>query len=394
MMRIIQVVMTMCFRPAATAKIKVCPSCGSANPSMRTSCIKCNTELELEEVYHLIDPPSYIKDPKATTQTGAKQGHDISSIIGTCGPMLQARKLARRFAESAANILLVGESGTGKELFAQAIHHLSRPTEPFMVLNCAAIPRNLIESELFGYDGGAFTGAKKSGSQGKIELAEGGTLFLDEIGDMPLETQAVLLRVLDNKQVMRVGGQKYRPIDFRLIAATNQDLERMVNDGVFRLDLYYRLSVLTVTIPPLRLRGRDILILAKFFLMKHGGDQTVKPQIDPDTQLILMEYSWPGNVRQLENAMIYALHVCDQHVILPEHLPNEITKRHSGLSPSAVRPVSKLEQPPLCKPIKQLEEHAIKDTLIQTGNNIALAASLLGVSKSTIYRKAKILGIK
>lgn len=367
----------MCFRPATTAKIKVCPSCGSANTYIDN--VKDNTNINpLEE----------------NIKTGLKTGYHFSSIIGESNSMAQAQKLARRFAESSANILLIGESGTGKELFAQAIHNLSRLTEPFMVLNCAAIPKNLIESELFGYDGGAFTGAKKSGSQGKIELAEGGTLFLDEIGDMPLETQAVLLRVLENKQVMRVGGLKYRPVDFRLIAATNKDLQLMVNDGLFRLDLYYRLAVLTVNIPPLRQRERDIITLAKFFLKKHCGDNRIIPKIDKDTQLKLMEFHWPGNVRQLENAMIYALHVCDNYVILPEHLPDEIVKRNIVQHAEASQSFLKLDRQHTVESIQEVEENAIKNTLSKTGNNIALTADLLGISKSTLYRKAKKLGIK
>jgi transcriptional regulator with PAS, ATPase and Fis domain len=393
----------MCFRPATTAKIKVCPSCGSANQPIRTSCLKCNTELESEEVFNFIDLPSYIDDVKndininyleENIKIGLKTGYHFSSIIGDSDPMVQARKLAGRFAESSANILLIGESGTGKELFAQAIHNLSRPTGPFMVLNCAAVPKNLIESELFGYDGGAFTGAKKSGSRGKIELAEGGTLFLDEIGDMPLETQAVLLRVLESKQVMRVGGQKYRSVDFRLIAATNKDLQLMVNDGLFRLDLYYRLSVLIVNIPPLRQRERDIITLAQFFLKKHCDNNRIIPDIDKDTQLKLMKYHWPGNVRQLENAMIYALHVCYNDVILPEHLPDEINKRNIVQHAEARQSLLKLDRQHRVESIKEVEENAIKNTLSKTGNNIALTADLLGISKSTLYRKAKMLGIK
>jgi transcriptional regulator with PAS, ATPase and Fis domain len=319
--------------------------------------------------------------------------YDFNSIIGDSDLMVQARKLAQRFAKSSASILLLGESGTGKELFAQAIHNHSRPSKPFIVLNCAAIPENLIESELFGYDGGAFTGAKKSGSRGKIELAEGGTLFLDEIGDMPQETQAVLLRVLESKQVMRVGGQKYRPVDFRLITATNKDLKQMVKDGLFRLDLYYRFSVLTVNIPPLRQRGRDIIALAKFFLEKHSGDNTIKHEIDKVAQIKLMEYYWPGNVRQLENAMIYALHVCDNDVILPEDLPDEIVKKDIVQYPETKQPLLKMEQEFKVKSMKEVEENAIINTLFKTGNNISLSAELLGISKSTLYRKVKMLGL-
>lgn len=340
--------------------------------------------------------PSYIYQRDDVIDIGFKPNDTndhFSSIIGESGQMDHARRLAQRFAVSSANILLMGESGTGKELFAQAIHDQSRPSGPFISLNCAAIPKGLIESELFGYDGGAFTGAKKNGNQGKVELAAGGSLFLDEIGDMPLETQAVLLRVLETKQVMRVGGRRYLPVDFRLIAATNKDLQRMANDGLFRLDLYYRLSVLTLSIPPLCQRGKDIIVLAKFFLKKHCGDAGKMPELGIDTQLKLMECAWPGNVRQLENAMIYALHVLDDDTILPEHLPDEITKKNIGGYAEASQPFHKVNRQNTIESMKEAEDYAIKNALSRTNNNIALAASLLGVSKSTLYRKAKMIGI-
>ncbi|WP_242831819.1 sigma-54 interaction domain-containing protein [Desulfitobacterium hafniense] len=333
-------------------------------------------------------------DSEKHNKAGFRTAFEFRDIIGESDRMAHARKLAGRFAPSAANILLVGESGTGKEVFAQAIHQQGRPEGPFMVLNCAAIPRNLIESELFGYDSGAFTGAKKSGSQGKIELAQGGTLFLDEIGDMPLETQAVLLRVLENKQVMRVGGQRYRTVDFRLIAATNKDLRKMAAEGLFRLDLYYRLSVLKVTIPPLRQREKDIIPLAEFFLKKHYGGGGKMPKLNGESRLKLTTYQWPGNVRQLENAMIYALHVCDKEIILPEHLPEEIIEGKIGQNAEAIPPVLKAEREHKIKPMRQMEENIIRNTLAATDNSIAVAAGLLGISKSTLYRKVKLLGLK
>lgn len=394
----------MCFRPAATAKIKICPGCGSANPPIQKTCSKCNEDLGAEEIFNLIElppaagsaHPELVRKSQNAPESmgenkkpGSETDYSFSSIIGESNRMEHARKLAGRFAPSSANILLIGESGTGKELFAQAIHQQSRPSGPFMGLNCAAIPRNLLESELFGYDGGAFTGAKKSGSQGKIELAEGGTLFLDEIGDMPLETQAVLLRVLEDKQVMRVGGSRYRPIDFRLIAATNRDLKLMVDEGLFRLDLYYRLSVLSVAIPPLRQRGKDIITLAEFFLQKHSKDGNKIPEIDKDTRLRLMEYNWPGNVRQLENAMIYALHILDGTIILPEHLPVEITGNGMEQEKRPIPAQAKQENLNEVVSSKEAEEIAIQNALDKAGNNIAAAAHLLGISKSTLYRRLK-----
>lgn len=363
----------MCFHSANPAKIKVCRS-------------QCGGDLGEEESSDFMELREL---PKKPLETGLPSLYSFHSIIGEDSRLENARKLARRFALSSANVLLTGESGTGKELFAQAIHNRSRPSGPFMVLNCTAIPRSLIESELFGYDGGAFTGANKSGSRGKIELAEGGTLFLDEIGDMPLETQAVLLRVLENKQVMRVGGNKYRQVDFRLIAATNKDLQLMVEEGTFRLDLYYRLSVLSVHIPPLRQRGRDIITLAEFFLRKHCDENSEIPEIDKAAQLKLMEHHWPGNVRQLENTMIYALHVYDNRVIRTEDLPDEITGNsiihQERQNPAQVRAES-LEE---VVSSKEAEEIAIQNAMVRSGNNIAVAAYLLGISKSTLYRKLK-----
>ncbi|UWG96652.1 sigma 54-interacting transcriptional regulator [Dehalobacter sp. DCM] len=399
----------MCFRPTTPTKIKVCPNCGAANPRTRLNCIKCDAQLKAEENFEYVELPSNDEEVKEiidndeyeeTVNHGLKTGFDLNSIIGESDQMIQAKKLAKRFAPSSANILLIGESGTGKELFAQAIHNQGRPEGNFVVLNCAAIPRNLIESELFGYDAGAFTGAKKGGSQGKIELAERGTLFLDEIGDMPLETQAVLLRVLENKQVLRVGGQQYRPVDFRLIAATNKDLQIMVEEGSFRLDLFYRLSVLTVNIPPLRQRGVDIISLAKFLIKKHCPAGSKVPVIDKDAQYKLLDYHWPGNVRQLENAMIYALHIYEHDIILPKDLPLEVM---CGIRNSKTRVEENVPSLTIDQPsaevdqeytVRNAEENAIRNAMLITGNNIAKAAEILGLSKSTLYRKVKSLGIK
>ncbi|BAE86551.1 sigma-54 interaction domain-containing protein [Desulfitobacterium hafniense] len=385
----------MCFRPATaiTKRKKICLDCGSANPDTQTTCSNCSAELNSEQIFNYVELPPHL-NAKEEKKVGFETDFNFSSIIGESSRIEQAKKLAKRFAASSANVLLIGESGTGKELFAQAIHNQSCPSGPYMVLNCAAIPRNLIESELFGYDGGAFTGAKKSGSPGKIELAQGGTLFLDEIGDMPLDTQAVLLRVLENKQVMRVGGAKYQKVDFRLIAATNKDLQLMVDEGAFRLDLYYRLSVLSVHIPPLRQRGEDIIALAKFFLKKHCSNIDKIPEISFEAQIVLKAYDWPGNVRQLENAMIHALHVFDSDTILPEHLPEGIANGHIDQNTKAGRTLLKHDRKQTTESIKELEEIAIENALVRTGNNIAQAASILGVSKSTLYRKIKMLGMK
>lgn len=194
--------------------------------------------------------------------------------------------------------MLIGESGTGKELFAQAIHNNYCPEGPFIAINCASMPRTLIESELFGYEGGTFTGAEKKGRPGKFELASGGTLFLDEIGDMPIEIQPLLLRVLEERKVMRLGGNKYIPVNVRIIAATNKDLCQMISANHFREDLYYRLAVFRIDIPPLRSRKQDTLVLARYFIEETCRRINVKaPELSEDARETIRNYSWPGNAR-------------------------------------------------------------------------------------------------
>lgn len=237
----------------------------------------------------------------------------FKDILGESPQIKAAIATGRRYAVTSENVLIVGESGAGKELFAQAIHNESRSEGPFMAINCAAIPPRLIESELFGYESGAFTGAERGGKPGKIELADGGTLFLDEIGDMPLELQATLLRVLENKRVMRLGGKTYKQVDFRVIAATNRDLVTMVQDGVFREDLLYRLAILTVELPPLREREGDALFFAKYFLNECRRKEPSGPRGFTQRAMRFIEvYHWPGNVRQVKNAVYSAYYATDK----------------------------------------------------------------------------------
>jgi transcriptional regulator with PAS, ATPase and Fis domain len=338
---------------------------------------------------------SYSNQKVTNIGTGFETDFNFESIKGDSSEMIKAREIAKRFASSSANILLIGESGTGKELFAQAIHNKDRPAGPFIVLNCGAIPKNLIESELFGYDSGAFTGAKKNGNSGKFELAQGGTLFLDEIGDMPIESQAVLLRVLENKQVMRIGGKEYKTVDFRLVAATNKNLKFLVENGQFREDLYYRLSVLEVTIPPLRQRETDIITLAELFVRKHCSNRRSRiPEISKDAKVKLMQYCWPGNVRQLENVMIYAVNMLDTNVILPRHLPDEIIKNKIRQQEEKNSCSVGMQKTNDVISIKEAEKNAIENALIRLGNDKVLAAEVLGISVSTLYRKLKIFGIQ
>ncbi|MBP1762326.1 MAG: sigma54 specific transcriptional regulator, Fis family, partial [Firmicutes bacterium] len=240
--------------------------------------------------------------------------------------------------------------------------------------------------ELFGYAGGSFTGAEKQGRPGKIELADQGTLFLDEIGDMPLELQPVLLRVLDEKRVMRIGSSQYLPVDFRLITATNRNLDELVEKDLFRKDLLYRLKVLQISIPPLRQRGEDIVLLARHFASKIAQKQRIKtPELSDGLLLALLHYDWPGNVRQLENAILYAVNVSNGNMVETDHLPDDIK---AALNSVALKGHKK-SAPSTNLSMKEIEKIFIGETLLQCNNNISEAALLLKMSRATLYRKIK-----
>jgi transcriptional regulator with PAS, ATPase and Fis domain len=324
-----------------------------------------------------------------TANSGSPARFRFDDIIGQSKAIKQTIESGKRFAGTSETILLIGESGTGKELFAQAIHNQYRPNGPFMAVNCAAMPKNLIESELFGYEGGSFTGADRVGRPGKIELANGGTLFLDEIGDMPLEIQAVLLRVLEDKQVTRIGAKQSKSVDFRVIAATNRNLYEMVKDKTFREDLYFRLSVLPINLPPLRIRGNDALLLSRFFIedyCKRNGFNIT--DISPEAQKLILKYTWPGNVRQLQNAIYYAVNTAQNDVIEPHNLPEFILFDSSPEITGVTATTGEMGGgEPLS--IKKLEKAAIDLALLQSHNSIPRAAEMLGMSKATLYRKLK-----
>jgi DNA-binding NtrC family response regulator len=246
---------------------------------------------------------------------------ECPEILGDSPALRRALDQVRRVAPTDATVLLLGESGTGKELFARAVHHLSgRKTQSFFAINCAAIPESLLESELFGYEKGAFTGAAAT-KRGKFEIADRGTLFLDEIGDLSPALQGKVLRVLERKQFERVGGTETRSVDIRLVAATNKDLKGLAAAGGFRQDLYFRLSVFPVEVPPLRERREDIPILARHFVVRFAAEQKKRPPaLPPETVEALVRHAWPGNVRELENAIERALILGDGDRLLPEHL--------------------------------------------------------------------------
>ncbi len=309
--------------------------------------------------------------------TGAHAQLTFHNIIGGSKKMAQARDLARSAALTNSTVLLLGESGTGKELFAQSIHNGSRRKGPFIAVNCSAIPRTLIESELFGYEAGSFTGASRTGRPGKFELAHGGTIFLDEIGDMPLDLQAILLRVLQERAVVRVGGHKPIDINVRVIAATNRDLLAKVRDGSFREDLYFRLNVVTVNIPPLRERKEDIPLLVEYLLpqISRRMGKTVQ-SVTPRVLRHLQEYQWPGNVRELENLLERGAVVAKGAILDTGDIP-EARVKIEPFQPGRTEEMLTLSE---------IEKRALIATLKQT-NNLVKAAGILGISRSTLYRK-------
>lgn len=313
--------------------------------------------------------------------------YSFDSIIGRSEVMLRLKKEALQAAATNLSVLIAGESGTGKELFAQSIHHgSSRKDKPFIRLNCAAIPKDLLESELFGYDKGAFTGAKTTGKPGKFELAHTGSIFLDEIGDLPLEMQPKLLRAIEEKEFERVGGNRLIRSDFRLIAASNQNLEEMVDQGEFRADLYYRLNVVPLHIPPLRERGRDVLLLARHLLQQIAGE-TPNRDVDfvPSSEELLLRHNWPGNVRELNNVIERTMATCEGDRITPADLPFYLHKNQSS--------IGTVEQSLLREVVAKAEKNAILDALKVTEYNKVKAADLLGIHRTLLYKKIIRYGI-
>lgn len=311
-------------------------------------------------------------------------------IIGRSESLISAKDLAKKVAGSASTVLILGESGTGKELFARAIHHESQRNQmPFVAINCAAIPDHLLESELFGYEEGAFTGAKRGGKPGKFQLANKGTLFLDEIGDMPLHLQAKLLRALQEKRIDQLGGNNPIDVDVRIIAATHADLEEKVLEGSFRQDLYYRLNVIPIQVPPLRERKDDLLLTARYLVEKWCGKlHKPVPIMSQGFVDAMNQHDWPGNVRELENAIEYAVNVCDDVVLEIRHLPKRIGNGIHQQKPKVTHNPQQIE----VKSIAKLEEDAIRSAMAlygRSGEALEDIAKVLGVSRATLYRKIK-----
>lgn len=314
--------------------------------------------------------------------------YTFDDLIGVSDNFVQLKRFAEQISATSSPILIQGESGTGKELFANAIHCTSqRKDKPFVAVNCAAIPRDLIGSELFGYVGGSFTGASRTGAKGKFELADGGTLFLDEIGEMPVEMQSVLLRALEENCITRIGATKPINVDVRIITATNKDLTKCIADGSFRADLYYRLNVINLTMIPLRRRRADIKELAEYFLERfaHENGKNIH-EISPAAVVAMTEYDWPGNVRELRNCMEYSVIVCKSDCIELEDLPQSITnlERADGSAKAAEPEGTELRIMSDFFTKQRLE--MAKKLMVEFKGNKSKVAQEMGVSRSTLYR--------
>lgn len=308
-----------------------------------------------------------------------KPKYTFSQIIGKSIGMQNVKQLAKKAATTDSNILIIGDSGTGKELFAHAIHqHSKRHSKAFIRVNCAAIPDDLLESELFGYEEGAFTGAKKGGKIGKFEVADQGTIFLDEIGDLPLHMQAKLLRVIQEKEIERIGSNTTQNIDVRIIAATNRKIEQMITEKKFRLDLYYRLNVVTLKIPDLASRPEDIIDYCSHFIDQFRTRYLKRVEgISDEALTCLKAYQWPGNVRELENIIERAINIIENELIIKvKHLPSEIS---GGYEVKEIKPLKSI--------VEEAEMSAILNTLNAYHYNKTKTASALGLSRTALYER-------
>ncbi|KAF5061192.1 MAG: sigma 54-interacting transcriptional regulator [Sedimentibacter saalensis] len=326
--------------------------------------------------------------------TGAYANFNFEDIIGSSSKLQDCINTAKAAAGSLSNVLITGESGTGKELIAHSIHNYSdRRKQPFVSINCGAIPRELLESELFGYEPGSFTGASTKGRIGKFELADGGTIFLDEIGEMPMDMQVKLLRVIQDRKLTRVGGNSVFDLDVRIIAATNKNLLDLCKKGIFREDLYYRINVLHVNLPSLRERKEDIHELIRHFIKKVSNylNKTVN-DISPGAMKKILSYSWPGNIRELENAIERAVNLCSGSVITENEIfnnewsiNNAATRQAEEFSAASFETLSERD----IEPLEVMERRAIERALSISGGNITITANMLQVTRNTIYNKMK-----
>ncbi len=350
---------------------KYCPKCGMYLDFSSPNVIRVISDFKLGKIIEKLTKEEKDSIVESTISSNME-------MIGTNEKMKEVFHLIRKYAATDYPVLIVGETGTGKELTAKAIHQKSnRANKPFVVVNCASIPSELLEAELFGYEKGAFTGADRR-KPGKIELANGGTLFLDEIGDMPYNLQAKLLRFLQEYTFERLGGTETLTANVRIIAATNVNLKKAIEEGKFREDLYYRLSVLTIELPPLRERGEDVVIMAKYFVDRYSKEigKNIKG-LTKDAIELIRTYSWPGNVRELINVIRKAVVLTDKEYIDAEDLDIKV-------DPSEVENISNVLD--IRKHTERLEKKLLKEAFIRTRGNITKMAKLLGISRPKVYK--------
>lgn len=368
----------------------------------QTSQLSITLQVVNQEEYMILIERAETLHKKVNRIIGASASFTFEDIIGNSPLLETSLQNARTAAQNKANVLLTGESGTGKELFAQAIHNASDLREgPFVAINCGAIPRSLIESELFGYESGSFTGARRDGNAGKFEMANGGTIFLDEIGDMPLDVQSTLLRVLQNREISRIGSNKTIRINARVIAATNHNLLKAVENGTFRSDLFYRLNVINIHIPALRERIGDIRKLADYFFRKYSSElpNCSLRGLQEDAYEILEQYKWPGNIRELENAIERAVYFAKGELIGIEQF--SFLTNYPELLDNGSEQIVEIENNPKSAGVEKSKNYSIRENereqvenaLILCRGNIKKAAALLEISRRTLYRKLEKYGI-
>jgi len=315
--------------------------------------------------------------------------YKFEHILGDSPALADCKEMARQVAPASSTVMITGESGTGKELFAHAIHNASpRSGAYFIPVNCASVPHDLFESEFFGYEEGAFTGAKRQGMKGKFQLADRGTIFLDEVSEIPSYLQAKLLRVIQEKEVQPIGSDRVVPIDFRIVASTNRNLTKMVAAGEFREDLYYRLNVVEVKVPPLRCRKEDLQVLIPAFIEELNGKLRSEVEgMSPEALKTLMDYRWPGNVRELKNTMERAMTLAQTGMIQMEHLSHRVLSQDESPSKTDALPLT------LKAATEQAEAEAIQRALLVSGGNKVKAAKVLGIHRSALYKKMHYLGL-
>lgn len=353
---------------------------------------------DISELMHLSKKSRVLYEElniEGTVEKERTAKYSFKSLIGESEAITKVKNIAKKVAKTDSNVLITGESGTGKEVFVHAIHDASlRRNSPFIKINCAAIPSELLESELFGYEEGAFTGAKRGGKKGKVQMADGGTLLLDEIGDMPLEMQAKLLRVIQEKEVDKIGGEGTISVDVRIMASTNKDIPYMVENHLFRQDLYYRLNVMSIELPSLRDRISDVPQLSEEFCYIIGNKLGIYVNgISDEVIDVFMNYKWPGNIRELENVIERAINLLDTDSIIKlEHLPDHMNSVVGFLKVECIHTINNTDMN-LKRRIEILEKEVISECLEAVCNNKNRASKILNISRVSLYKKIEKYGL-